>query len=335
MGLWPDRDAAWVLAYLVRVTRPDVPSAAIDARLDELCAAAHDADEPAESLFGNPFDVAAQDAEDLATPEEALRASGGGGARATVRSLGTQLVLIALFVTFLLLCAQGGSWTIALTPGLVMLLSGSGSAALGLGGARILASSGHAIGAVASAVAGIGGFVVGIAYRATHPDSTPWWPDAPILLIGAAAVVPGTALLWASRYIPDRGLRSAWTNTQWWRRFRGALVLRGMPPRRARDREREVHDALEEIGATNAHLEFGHPVVFARSLADDDPQAKTVRWALRHSLFAVIALSALVRALPDGAWGWANLVGVPLATLLFALVVWWAWRARPRKPASS
>lgn len=91
---WPAADREWAAAYRMRMRGEDVPAPALDERERELLEAVHGARRSARELFGDPAALAAEDCAALATTEEAVSGSLGGGLRPALAEVGGTLLAI-------------------------------------------------------------------------------------------------------------------------------------------------------------------------------------------------------------------------------------------------
>lgn len=329
--IWPERDLSWQAAYLWAVTRPEVSSEAIAARLDELRDAVLEAGVPAEELFGDPAALAADDAAELGSEEEAVRSSFGSGAKHTLLLIGVILLMPVIPLLIVLLISTG--WEIDLTA---RALAFSGCLALLLASCaviRALHDAGRPKGVVAMiAVAAL--LLVAAVAVAMTTDSLPLLAhDVPTLLVGLGAAVPGAALLLISSLLPDAPLREEWSDEQWTRRFRAALLSRGLSRHQAAERVRELQT---DRGATagSAFEEYGHPVAFARRLTEHAPDAKKRRWMAGGAAELLVpALMLVIGATSTDFWWWVRVLMVGIGAAWLVLNARSVWGSRPWKAA--
>ncbi|WP_104111323.1 hypothetical protein [Arthrobacter sp. N199823] len=323
---WPERDRPWAARYMVVVSRPEVSSAAIDARARELISALREADAPADVLFGDPGEIAEEDVRVLGTNEEAVSASEGGGPRQGLSFIGTALTFLG--VSSALVMLTRGVWQIDVELGPLCIVLGI----LGVSIAANLAWTLFVAGSTGwTLVVGAGGlaYMAGCIWLAAAVGpgylliaGVPLWA----LMIGMA--LPGVLVLLVARLVPRRPLRSAWADDEWLRRFRGAMRSQGVYGDVAREHERSVRAGIDE-GEGGYYVEFGHPVVFARSLAVDDNRAAIRRWRWSSSFqVAVPLLMCVLISFSESFGAWRS----PAMIFLFVsgiVTAYTSWRHRP------
>lgn len=331
---WPERDDAWLFAYLWHVSQPAVPEEAIRARVEELRVAVLEAGEPAYVVFGEPWVVAASDVEDLSTVDEELRAAGAAGWRGMLTGLASSLILVALLPPISLLIDEG--WRADLRPGLVAMAIGFLTFATGVTFTRLFYEAARPLAMLVSLLLGLACFVSAVVIVATHSGAEPLVRDVPVLLFAAAMLLPGIVALLVARRIPESPPQTQWDDAVWLRRFRGALVLKGVSRSRIREQELEVRQMMSEAGATSLYDECGHPIGFARQLATHDRSAKGRRWGWGSVAQVIMPMLIAIAALPDDGqiWTWWRIVIFGSAVLLFAATVISQWRSRPWKAAA-
>ena len=320
-------DPAWWWVYTLRVAQPQVPTEAIDARLDELRGAVRDFGQSPSSLFGDPSALAAADVAELGTPEEVLRTEGVAGGRVALTRVGIGLVLFGPLALVFLLFSTG--WSAALPSKMVVAAVGLMTFGVGLALARIFYFAARPVAMAVSLLLGLAGFAGGAVFVGLS-RGTGWWPsEFPTLLAALVVLLPGVTTLLVAGLVPERDLRTEWGETEWWRRFRGALVLRGMPVWRVREQEREVRLALDEAGVSGADAEYGNPIVFARRLAADDRSARAVRWAWGGVGALTIPVAVAISTVAADPWRMRDVVFLAVAVVLIVAVSLARWRSRP------
>ena len=331
---WPERDGAWLFAYLWHVSQPAVSEEAIRARLEELRVAVLEAGEPAYVVLGEPWILAASDVEELATVEEELRAAGAAGWRGALKGLGVTLIMVALLVPIFLLIDEG--WRVDLRPGLVAMAFGFLAFATGITFTRLFYGAARPVVMLVSLLFGLACFAGAVVIVATRSGAEPLVRDVPVLLFAAVMLLPGTVALLVARRIPESSPQTQWDDAVWLRRFRVALVLKGVSRSRIREQELEVRQMMSEAGATSLYDECGHPIGFARQLATHDRSAKGRRWGWGSVAQVIMPMLIAIAALPDDGqiWTWWRIVIFGSAVLLFAATVISQWRSRPWKVAA-
>lgn len=313
---WPEQDRAWLGRYRRSMAGKPVPADALAEREAALLDAVRRAGVPADELFGDAGVLAAEDAADLATVEEAVRSSPGGGLRPALRDAGGALVGMAA-VTVVLMVVRGG-WTVDLE--LARLLVGAGVALLFVGWvvARALLAAGRPV-STAGLLVAVGAVAVGcVASAASLGPGHVLATGVPVPLVAVGMLAPGVlALVTAGRMAPGT-LRTGWDDAAWLRRFRDGLRTRLVPAATVRGHVAEVEQALRADGAS-AVTEFGHPLVLARELADADGTARGRRWWVSTvtGVAAPLVTAALVLAMDS--WGPLT-VPVVVVLVLGALV---------------
>ena len=103
---WPVGDQQWVARYRASIAGKHVPAHALEERERELLRALRDAEVPAAELFGDADTLATEDTAELATVDEEVRASLGGGPQPALREVGNTLMgigVVAVFATVYIL----------------------------------------------------------------------------------------------------------------------------------------------------------------------------------------------------------------------------------------
>lgn len=156
---WPVGDRPWAVRYQLSMAGKHVPAVALEERERELLDAVRAAGLPAAEVFGDADVLAAEDVAELATADEAVRVSAGGGVRPALQDVGGTLVAVGVLV------AAGAA-----------AVAGIASAA-SLGPGRLAASD------VPVAALGVGLLAPGVvtlvvASRMPQPDLRRRWDDA-------------------------------------------------------------------------------------------------------------------------------------------------------------
>lgn len=328
---WPAADREWAARYRRQMaTGKDVPRSVLDAREHELLAAAHGAGRPAQELFGDPVTLAAEDAETLATTEEAVLTSPGGALRPMLIDVGGTLLAIG-GVGAVLLAVRSGL-RVDIQVGAALLAAGLLIAFLGLVTGRAAYTGGRA-GATVGVLVAAGAIAVACIATAVSVGPEPLLArDVSTPLLGLGALVPGIVVLVGATRMSRRDLRADWPDAEWLRRFRGGLRGGLVPAATARAHIDEIEQTLASSGSS-ASGEFGHPLVLAREVARADRTARARRWWLSTiaGTGTPMAIAALV--LTRGSWGALTvpLAGVLLISALVSLTGGWTsrpWRSR-------
>lgn len=324
---WPTEDRKWASRYMIAVAHPSVPSAAREERASELISALHAAGAPAAELFGDPVDFGVEDVRALGTEEEAVSASEGGGASQALLYIGTTLTFLG--VTSALLLLTRGAWRTDIDLGPLWVAIGLVSASIAANIAWTLFVAGATRWACAAGVGGLAVLFGCIALATTAEPGHTLIADVPIWVLMIAMLIPGVGALLVACAVPRRQLRSSWTDEEWLARFRGAMRSRGISAAAAREHERSIRAAADG----DRYSEFGHPVVFARSLAaqDDGAAARRWRWSTSFRVGVPLAMGVLI-AFTDSFGAWRE----PVMILFFVSAIVTAymnWTHRPKGQA--
>lgn len=302
----------------------NVPADALAERERELLDAVRAAGLRAVELFGDAGKLAAEDVAEMATVDEAVRTSEGGGLRPALREVGGSLVGIPVVAVVMMSVRSG--WRVDVKTGAALIAASVAVVFVGWVVGRASFSAGRPavtvgmLGAGAVALAGIATAV------SLGPDPVAA-RDVPVPLLGLGLLAPGVLALVVGSRMPQQTLRETWDDADWLRRFRGGLRTRLVPAATARGHLVEIEQAMAS-GTASAFTEFGHPLVLAREIADADRTARSRRWWLstvaRTSTLLVIA--ALVLA--NDSWG---AITIPLGVVLLlsatvSLVIGWSNR---------
>lgn len=323
---WPTADRAWLDRYRGALSVHAVPDAAREERERELLEAVVASGEPADRVLGEPRSVAAEVAAELATrDEEVVRSE--ASLRPAVLQLGGTLLALAL-VAAATLAARAG-WSFGL--GLAELLVATGVAAFlviwTVG--RSLLAGGRPGATTAAILAGVAIAVGCVALAARVGPGRVLLEDVPTPLAALVMLLPGAALLVLASRMPATRLREEWSDDAWLRRFRGGLRSRLVPASRIEAHVAEAASVIAQAGERSAYREFGHPLAYARELADVDAQSCARRWRLAAAagVGAPLAIAALILLTPgtDAVEAFELLVLAVLALVGAAS----AWRSRP------
>lgn len=323
---WPVGDQKWVARYRTSMSGKRVPAFSLDERERELLAAVREAEVPAVALFGDADALAAEDAAELATADEAVRTSLGGGLRPALWEVGGTLVGIGAVVVILMIIRHGWSVDMDTAPALV----GASMLVVFVGWVvgRALFSAGRSASAVGALVAAVAVALAGIASAANLGSGHIAASDVPVPLLAPAMLAPGVIALVVASRMPQQALRDSWDDTEWLRRFRGGLRARLTPAAAARGHVAEITHALGS-GGTSAYAEFGHPLTLARELAAADQVARARRWWV--STIAGTGTPLVPAALVVSSQSWGTL-SIPVAVALVlaaAVVLGVRWDDRP------
>lgn len=328
--MWPSGDQGWAARYQLSMGGSDVPAAALEKREAELLASVLEAGLPAVELFGDAEELAAEDAAEMATVEEAVRSSEGGGLQPAVWLMGMMLLSLGAAPTVLTFIRSGWFVDVDVASGVVaatVLLCAVG--AIAVHGLFVAGQSRAAVGAlVATAVVTVGGIAVAEGMGPGHTAAT----DFPVLVLGVGCVAPGLILLLVAHLLPQPSLRADWDDAEWLRIFRGGLRARLVPGVTARGHVAEIEQAIGS-GSESAAAEFGHPLVLARTLAKDDPVAGVRRWWM--SAIGACAIPLVLAAMNASSRTW-GIFSVPIAIVLAIVGVVMMvikWRQRPTRVA--
>lgn len=100
---WPVGDREWVARYRMSMIGKHVLALALQERERELLGTVRELELSAEVLFGGAEELASEDAAELATVDEAVRTSLGGGLQPALREVGGMLVGIGAATSLILI----------------------------------------------------------------------------------------------------------------------------------------------------------------------------------------------------------------------------------------
>lgn len=324
---WPERDRAWADRYRASMAAKHVPVESLDARERELLTAVLAEELPAEHLFGPADSLAAEDATEVVTVEEAVLSAEGGGARKLVGELGAALVAFSV-ISGVLMVIRGG-WSTDLDVAVIAVIGGVAAVGLAWTAGRALFAAGHTRAAIAAVAGAVAVAVVCVAYAANLGGGHLLAHDVPTLLVTAALMVPGLALLLFGSRMPKPTLREHWTDEEWLSRFRSALRGRLVPAVAARGHVAEIEQALGN-GDTSAFSEYGHPLILAREIANSDHGARARRWWLSMLGGSVLPAVLAVLIALSRTWGTLTIPVVVVLALLAMISFAAGWGDRPR-----
>ncbi len=322
---WPVGDQEWAARYRLSMAGRSVPAPALEERERELVGVVREMQVPAAELFGDAEELACEDAAELATEEEAVRTSLGGGLQPALKEVGGMLMGVGVVTSLLLIIRSG--WSVDIDTALILVAASVLVAFVGWVVARALFSSGRSAGAVWAGFGAGAVAVAGIAGAASLGSGHLAARDVPLPLLVVGLLVPGITTLVIADRMPRRELRETWDDSQWLRRFRGGLRARLVPAATARDHVAEIEQTLA-AGGTSAYAEFGHPLVLAHAVAAADRTARRRVWAVSASAAVGTPLGLAVLVVTGQSWG---MLTVPVAVGLVlvaagALVVGWGRR---------
>ncbi len=323
---WPGVDQEWVERYRTSIAGKYVPAHALEERERELLNAVRDAGVPAAELFGEADALAAEDAAELATVDEEVRASLAGGLRPALREVGNTLMGIGIVAVLIMIVRHG--WSVDIDIALMMVVGAVTVVFVGWVVARALFAAGRPACAVGALIAASAAALAAIASAASLGAGHIAASGVPTPLLALGMLAPGVVALVAASRMPLQESRDDWDDAEWLRRFRGGLRARLMSATTARGHVAEIEQALV-TAETSAYEEFGHPLTLARELAAADRAARKRRWWVStiSGVGAPLAIAALV--LVNNSWG-ALTIPTAVALLLgsaSAAVV--GWRDRP------
>lgn len=322
---WPARDQKWVARYRTSMATKCVPVTAREEREQELLGAVREAGLPAAEIFGDAHTLAAEDAAELATVDEAVRTSEGGGLRPALREVGGTLVGMGV-VSIVLMVLRGG-WSVDLNIALILIAASVVVAFVGWVVGRAFFSAGRSVAVAGTLVTAGAVALAGIASAATLGPGHIVASDVPVLPLGLALLAPGVVTLGVSIRMPQQTLRESWDDTDWLSRFRGGLRARLVPAATARGHVAEIKQSLG-VGGASAYAEYGHPLGLARELAEADRTARARRWWVSTLAGTVTPLVIATLIFTMQSWG-ALTIPVVIFLLLSALItpgVGWADR---------
>ncbi len=315
---WSAGDQDWVTRYRRAVAGRHVPATVLEERERELLDAAHEAGLPAAELFGDADELAAEDAAELATVEEAVRTSEGGGLRPALQEVGGSLVAIALIAVLQMSIRSGWRVDVGVVEALVAVSVVVVFVGWVVGRAFFSAGQPGATVGVLVAVGSVA--VAGIAAAAGLGPGLVAARDVPVPLLGLGLLTPGVLALVVAGRMPQQTLRESWDDAEWLRRFRGGLRTRLVPAATARGHVAEVEQALG-TGVGSAVVEFGHPLVLARQVAAADRTARARRWWASTIVGTGTPLAVIALVLALDSRGGSVLTIVFLVSLLLSAVL--------------
>lgn len=323
---WPEQDRKWVARYRTAIAGKNVPTAVLQRREDELLKAVHSAAQPAVEVFGDAVDLAKGDASELATTDEAVRTSEGGGVRAALREGGGTLAGTGAVAVVLMFLRNGWYVDVELATALFVV-----TAVVVIAGwflARSLFSAGRPVGMAVALLCAAAVATAGIVVAVDVGPNVVVASDVPLLALGVALMAPGLVALGVAAAMPPQVLQMDWDDAKWWRRFRGGLTCRLVPQAAVRAHVAEVRQQLSSSGVA-AHVEFGHPLVLAREIAGADRTARARRWWMLTIAGTIAPLLVGLLILVGGTWGALTIpVGVIFVLVGLSRPVI-AWGRRP------
>ena len=325
---WPAGDQKWATQYRLAMKGRSVPSSSLSEREQELLDAILESGVPAGELFGDARNLAIEDAGELATADEMVRTSVGGGLKPALQEIAGTWVGIGVAAVVVMVIR--GGWLVEVDVAIVLVAVSVAAAFLGWGVVRALFAAGRS-GSAAGALIAVGLVIgAGIASAANLGPGHIAASEVPVLLLALVILCPGVAVLVAVSRMSQQELRETWDDREWFRRFRGGLRARLMSSVTARDHVAEVEQALGWAGTT-AYTEFGHPLSFARELAAVDHVARARQWWAVTAATTGGPLLIAMLILTNQSWGVLT-VPIALGVTLFAVLALSAgWNDRPRR----
>lgn len=325
MKTWPASDQKWVARYRTSMATKCVPVAAREEREQELLDAVRETGLSAAEIFGDAHALAAEDASELATVDEAVRASEGGGLRPVLWDVGGTLAGIGA-VSIVLMVLRGG-WSVDLNIAHILVAASVVVAVVGWVVGRAFFTAGRSVAVAGTLVTAGAVAVAGIASAATLGPDHIAASDVPVPLLALGLLAPGVVTLVVASLLPQQTLRESWADTDWLTHFRGGLRARLVPGATSRGHVAEIKQSMGAGGAS-AYAEYGHPLVLARELAEADRTARSRRWwvSTLAGTGTPLIFATLIFAMQS--WG-ALTIPVVIILLLSALVtpgVGWADR---------
>ncbi|MBM7509561.1 hypothetical protein JOE61_003375 [Nocardioides salarius] len=312
-SMWPVGDREWVARYRTSMADRNVPALALEERERELAGTVREMKLSAAELFGDAEELASEDAAELATVEEEVRTSLGGGLQPALKEVGGMLVGLGVVASLVAIIRSG--WSIDIDTALVLVGASLLVAFLGWVIARALFSSGRSAAAVAAGVGAGAVAVAGIACAAKVGAGHVAASDVPLPLLVVGLLVPGIATLVIADRMPQQELRENWDDSQWLRRFRGGLRARLVPAVTARGHVAEIEQTLA-AGGMSAYSEFGHPLILAHEVARADRTARRRFWAMSTIAAVGTPLCLAVLVMANQSWG---MVTIPVAVAFFLM----------------
>lgn len=297
---WPEQDRKWVARYRTAIAGKRVPAAVLERREDELLEAVRAAELPAAEVFGDAVDLAEEDAGELATTDEVVRTSEGGGLRVALREVGGTLTGLGAVAVVSISLRRG--WYVDVELAAALVTVSVAAVFVGWVVGRSLFSAGRPVWMAGVLLAALAVAAAGIAVAVSVGPDHVVASDVPVLLLGAGLLTPGVAALVVASRMPPQTLRLEWGDAEWLRRFRGGLSTRLVPQAAARAHVAEVEQQVGSSGVP-AHVEFGHPLVLAREVAGADRTARARRWWMTTVGGTVPPLVVGLLMLVNYSWG--------------------------------
>lgn len=324
---WSVRDEAWVARYRTSLTKRHVPALVLEQRVGELLAAVREVGTSAEDLFGDAEALALEDAAELATAEEAVRSSLGGGLRPVLWEIGGTLTGIGAVAT--VLTSIRGGWSVDIDIAHALVAAGVLVLFVGWVVVKALFAAGRSVGAVGALVATSAVAVGAIASAAGVGKGHIAVSGAPVPVLALGMLAPGITALVTSHRMQQQALRESWDDGVWLKRFRGSLKARLMPAAAARGHVAEIEQVLGSGRGSSAYAEFGHPLVLAREIADADPGARARRWWVSTTAGTCTPLVIAILVLTNQTWGSATIPCAVVLVLAAPATLVTGWDDRP------
>jgi hypothetical protein len=325
-NVWPVGDKAWVTRYRAAMSAKHVPAQVLEERERELLDAAHGADLSAAELFGDAEALASEDAAELATTDEAVRTSLGGGLRPALREVGGALIGIGVVAVAATVVRHG--WFVDIDIAHVLVAWSVLVAFLGWIIGRAFLSAGRPVPAIGALIVVAVVFAASIVSAATLGSGHIAASNVPVPLLALVLLAPGVIALVAGNRTPQPVLREGWNDDEWLRRLHSGLRTSLVPAATAREHIAEIEHVVRAT-PTSAFAEYGHPLVLARELAAADRTARARRWWVSTIAGTGTPLVIAALILINHSWGALTIPLAGLVVIAAAIALRAGWSDRP------